>query len=195
MARARLPKANADRLRTNLNSSQLEESHDNTKEYGGIIEKVVDEIIKESILDLDDLIYDIQDLLLNRDNISVDDLNYYIALLPTVIYFATDRAETVGIHADSSSVIRKQKFDDMYLLSSGKTVNDKTSETNKLVINETVIESAYKRAYKKIQSRIQVADMVLNSLKKVLQWNISELEATGNSHQGGSFNAKQSKRK
>ena len=126
MARARLPKANADRLRTNLNSSQLEESHDNTKEYGGIIEKVVDEIIKESILDLDDLIYDIQDLLLNRDNISVDDLNYYIALLPTVIYFATDRAETVGIHADSSSVIRKQKFDDMYLLSSGKTVNDKT---------------------------------------------------------------------
>ena len=122
--------------------------------------------------------------------IDVEDLTYYIAYLPTLIYYVGDRAESVGIKSDSSTVVRKQKFDDFYLLAKGKTVNDKTSETNKLIINESVVESAYKRAYKKIQSRLDIADMVLTSLKKVLQWKITELETSARNSGGVDISAK-----
>lgn len=183
MPRPRLPK-------TDLRIEEVDKAFEASYEYGSIVETVVDNIVGDAIRDLDDIIDEIQVLLSNKENLTVDDLTYYIAYLPTVIYFATDRAESIGIHYDSSSVIRKQKFDDLYLLAKGKTVNDKTSETNKMIINEEVIESAYKRSYKKLQSRIESADMVLNSLKKVLQWNISELETSGTNYQGGTFNAK-----
>lgn len=181
--RAKLPKIN-------LRQEEVEDVKETVDSYGDIVESVVNEIIDKEVSVLDDTIYDIQELLVNKDMIDVDDLTYYIAYLPTLIYYVGDRAESVGIKSDSSTVVRKQKFDDFYLLAKGKTVNDKTSETNKLIINESVVESAYKRAYKKIQSRLDIADMVLTSLKKVLQWKITELETSARNSGGVDIGAK-----
>lgn len=181
--RAKLPKIN-------LRQEEVEDVKETVDSYGDIVESVVNEIIDKEVSVLDDTIYDIQELLVNKDMIDVDDLTYYIAYLPTLIYYVGDRAESVGIKSDSSTVVRKQKFDDFYLLAKGKTVNDKTSETNKLIINESVVESAYKRAYKKIQSRLDIADMVLTSLKKVLQWKITELETSARNSGGVDISAK-----
>lgn len=181
----------------NIRQTEVDDAHDVVYEYGNIVEKVVDDIVLSEVADLDNTILDIQDLLADRANIHPDDLTYYISYLPTLIYFVTDRAESVGIKSDSSSVIRKQKFDDFYLLAEGKTINDKTSETNRLVINEAIVESAYKRAYKKIQSRLEVADMMLTSLKKVLQWHMTELETSAKSYEGKGreLNARSSNRR
>lgn len=181
--RAKLPKIN-------LRQEEIEDVKETVDSYGDIVESVVNEIIEKEVSVLDDTIYDIQELLVNKDMIDVEDLTYYIAYLPTLIYYVGDRAESVGIKSDSSNVVRKQKFDDFYLLAKGKTVNDKTSETNKLIINESVVESAYKRAYKKIQSRLDIADMVLTSLKKVLQWKITELETSARNSGGVDISAK-----
>lgn len=181
--RAKLPKIN-------LRKEEVEDVKETVDSYGDIVESVVNEIIDKEVSVLDDTIYDIQELLVNKDMIDVEDLTYYIAYLPTLIYYVGDRAESVGIKSDSSTVVRKQKFDDFYLLAKGKTVNDKTSETNKLIINESVVESAYKRAYKKIQSRLDIADMVLTSLKKVLQWKITELETSARNSGGVDIGAK-----
>lgn len=181
--RANLPKIN-------LRQEEVEDVKETVDSYGDIVESVVNEIIDKEVSVLDDTIYDIQELLVNKDMIDVEDLTYYIAYLPTLIYYVGDRAESVGIKSDSSTVVRKQKFDDFYLLAKGKTVNDKTSETNKLIINESVVESAYKRAYKKIQSRLDIADMVLTSLKKVLQWKITELETSARNSGGVDISAK-----
>lgn len=181
--RAKLPKIN-------LRQEEVEDVKETVDSYGDIVESVVNQIIDKEVSVLDDTIYDIQELLVNKDMIDVEDLTYYIAYLPTLIYYVGDRAESVGIKSDSSTVVRKQKFDDFYLLAKGKTVNDKTSETNKLIINESVVESAYKRAYKKIQSRLDIADMVLTSLKKVLQWKITELETSARNSGGVDISAK-----
>lgn len=181
--RAKLPKIN-------LRQEEVEDVKETVDSYGDIVESVVNEIIDKEVSVLDDTIYDIQELLVNKDMIDVEDLTYYIAYLPTLIYYVGDRAESVGIKSDSSTVVRKQKFDDFYLLAKGKTVNDKTSETNKLIINESIVESAYKRAYKKIQSRLDIADMVLTSLKKVLQWKITELETSARNSGGVDISAK-----
>lgn len=185
-SRKRLPKAD-------LRKEDVDVAHDVVYEYGDIVERVVDEIVLPEVQDLDNTILDIQDLLADRANIHPEDLTYFISYLPTLIYFVSDRAENIGIKSDSSSVIRKQKFDDFYLLAKGKTINDKTSETNKLIINESIVESAYKRAYKKIQSRLDIADMMLTSLKKVLQWNMTEIETSNKSYEGRGLNARNSR--
>ena len=174
-----------------LQKDEVDKAHDVVYNYGDIVEKVVDEIVLPEVEDLDNTILDIQELLADNGNIVADDLTYFISYLPTLIYFVSDRAESIGIKSDSSSVVRKQKFDEFYLKAEGKTINDKTSETNKLVINESVVESAYKRAYKKIQSRLEVADMMLTSLKKVLQWHMTELETSGKSYEGSGVNVRQ----
>lgn len=172
MNKPKLPKIN-------IREEEILEARDPVEKYGDIVDKVVTELVNEATSELDECIREIKELLKLPQEASVSQLNYYIGYLPTLIYFAGDKAESLGIKSDSSSAIRKEKYDDLYMLATGKTIPDKQSETSKLVTNETVVEGAYKRAYRKCQGKIESADRVLNSLKKILQWRISELETTG----------------
>lgn len=176
--------------RIDIREQEIAKAREPVEMYGDIVDNVVTELVKDATLELDECIRDIMLHLKSPQEMNVPLLNYYIGYLPTIIYFSGDKAETLGIKSDSSSAIRKEKYDDMYALATGRTIPDKQSETSKLVLNETVVESAYKRAYKKCQTKIEAADKVLNSLKKILQWRISELETTGNTSIGGKFNGR-----
>ena len=183
MGRAKLPQID-------IRLEELAQASKNAEDYGEIVNVVVDEVVRKATKQLDELIYEIQNLLKDVQSISVEDLNYYIAYLPTVMYFTTDRAEIVGIKMDSSSAIRKEKYDDLYVLAAGKTIPDKESETRKLVMNETVIETAYKRAYKKVQSKLEHADKVLASLKRVHQFRLNDIELTNYNSKGVTLHAR-----
>ena len=141
------------------------------------------------------MIKEIQAILKDVQSITLEDLNYYIAYLPTVMYFTSDRAEIVGIKMDASSAIRKEKYDDLYVLAAGKTIPDKESETRKLVMNEAVIETAYKRAYKKVQSKLEQADKVLASLKRVHQFRLNDIELTNYNSKGVTLHARNKRNK
>ena len=188
MGRAKLPKID-------VRLDELAQASKNAEDYGEIVNVVVDEVVRKATKQLDELIYEIQNLLKDVQSISVEDLNYYIAYLPTVMYFTTDRAEIVGIKMDSSSAIRKEKYDDLYVLAAGKTIPDKESETRKLVMNETVIETAYKRAYKKVQSKLEHADKVLASLKRVHQFRLNDIELTNYNAKGVTLHARSKRNK
>ena len=183
MGRAKLPKID-------VRLDELAQASKNAEDYGEIVNVVVDEVVKKATKQLDGLISEIQAILKDVQSISTEDLNYYITYLPTVMYFTTDRAEVVGIKMDSSSAIRKEKYDDLYVLAIGKTIPDKESETRKLVMNETVIETAYKRAYKKVQSKLEHADKVLASLKRVHQFRLNDIELTNYNSKGVTLHAR-----
>lgn len=187
MAKPKLPKIN-------IRFDELAEASNNAEQYGDIVNVVVDEVVKKATLQLDQLMEEIQERLLSDGPIPDDDLNYYIALLPTMMYFTTDRAELVGIKMDASSSIRKEKYDDYYILAVGKTIPDKESETRQLVMNETVIENAYKRAYKKVQAKLEQADKVLSSLKRVQNWRMIDIDLQSRSG-GIKFNARNKSKK
>lgn len=182
MGKAKLPQID-------IRLDELAQASKNAEDYGEIVNIVVDQVVKKATEPLDELITEIQELLRDVQAISVDDLNYYIAYLPTVMYFTTDRAEVVGIKMDSSSAIRKEKYDDLYVLAAGKTIPDKESETRKLVMNESVIETAYKRAYKKVQSKLEHADKVLASIKRIHQFRLNDLELTNYNSKGVNLHA------
>ena len=170
---ARLP------LPHNLDEQKLLKKQDKTEEYGSIIINVVDEIADEATEELDKLVSEVKKQLRNREDLQVTDLNYYITTIPVLMYYASDLMEDIGIKADSSEAIRREKYAKFYEKSKAGTIKDKEAETNKLVTDEYLIEAAYQRAYKKVKNRVELAENLLTSLKKVLQWRISELETTG----------------
>jgi hypothetical protein len=188
MARPKLP-------RIDVRLDELAEASKNAEDYGEIVNVVVDEVVQKATKPLDNVMEQIQELLKDVQSMSTEDLNYFIAYLPTVMYFTTDRAELVGIKMDASAAIRREKYDDLYAFAAGKTIPDKESETRKLVMNEIVIETAYKRAYKKVQSKLEQADKVLASLKRVHQFRLNDIELTQYNSTGVTLHAKRNRRK
>lgn len=185
MARPKLPQID-------IREEEIRDAQDVADSYGSIVNKVVDEIVQAACGSLDRAMLEIQDVV-SQNPVIIEDLNYYIGYLPTLLYFAADRAEMVGIQMDSSSAIRKEKYDNLYILAAGKTIPDKQAETRKLVMNEEVIENAYKRAYKKVQLKLEQADKVLASLKRIQTWQLAELETQSNNSKGV-LNVKRRKR-
>lgn len=175
-----------------IREDEIRQAKSTADSYGDIVNRVVDEVVESACSVLDEAITEIQELL-SLDTPPIADLNYFIGYLPTAMYFVSDRAEFVGIQMDSSSAIRREKYDEMYTLAAGKTIPDKEAETRKLVMNETVVEAAYKRAYRKVQSKLEQADKVLASLKRIQQWQLAELETTRNSG-GITLNARNSRK-
>lgn len=164
---------------TDIEDSNLSRCKKQTEDYADVITKVVDSIVDKNCHELDEAVGDVYRILHSSREISIDDLNYYIALIPTHMYYVGNSLENIGIQGDSAAAIRRERFDKAYLEVEGKTINDKQSAANQLVVSETLIEQAFSRAYKKTRSRLDYADSILNSLKKILQWRMSEMEVTG----------------
>lgn len=176
MAKPRLPKID-------IREEEIREAQQVADSYGNIIDRVVEEIVERACGELDKAVADIQHVV-SQKPVDISELNYYIGYLPTLMYFGADRAETVGIQMDSSSAVRKEKYDNLYILAAGKTIPDKQAETRKMVMNEEVVENAYKRAYKKVQSKLEQADKLLASLKRIQQWQLAELDTQSRNNQG-----------
>ena len=176
-----------------IREDEIREAKVTADSYGDIVNRVVDEVVESACNVLDVTISEIQELLA-LDTPPIADLNSFIGYLPTALSFVADRAEFVGIQMDSSSAIRREKYDELYALAAGKTIPDKEAETRKLVMNETVVEAAYKRAYRKVQSKLEQADKVLASLKRIQQWQLAELETTSRNSGGITLNARNSRK-
>lgn len=172
----------------NIEDDRLRKCKQKTEDTADVITRIVDSIVAKHCHELDEAVDDVYRILHSRREISVDELNYYIALIPTQMYYVGNALENIGIQGDSAAAIRRERFDKAYLEVEGKTINDKQSAANQLVISESLIEQAFSRAYKKTRSRLDYADSILNSLKKVLQWRMSEMEVTGHTKgQGTNF--------
>lgn len=143
--------------------------------------QIIDQMMKKYCRELDNAIDEILDLLKTKDEITVEQLNYYVLYLPILMYYAGNAVENLGVEGDTAKAYRLEEFNKAYLEVQEKTVQGKTSAAQNAVQNEQVLENAFGRAYKKAKSRIEVANTLHGSLKKVLQWKISELEITGHS--------------
>ena len=143
-----------------------------------IVKDIADQLVKKYCRDLDNAIDEIKELLKDKDNIEVSKLNYYISYLPILMYYSGNGLEDLGINSDLAKTTRQDAFNEAYLKAGEGTIPEKTSIAQRAVISESVVEKAFDRAYKKVKSRLEYASTLHGSLKKVLQWKISELEVT-----------------
>lgn len=140
----------------------------------------VNSITKNYTSELDKCINEIQELLSNGEDISPQQLNYYISVLPILLYDITGKITELGIKSDAAKMQRRTVFNDAYIQQSQGTVSKKTSIAQNQSMNEQFVEDVMLRAYKECASKIEIATILHSSLKKVQSWKTSELEITRN---------------
>jgi hypothetical protein len=129
---------------------------------------------------LDDCIHEVKELLQNTSTLSNDDLEKYIALLPVLMYELIHKMQVLGVRVDAAKTQKKTRFNTAYMHSDECTVAAKTSDAQLMVEEEQFIEDIYIRVYKQCEKKLDIADMLHSSLKKLMNLRLNEFNVTRN---------------
>lgn len=140
------------------------------------IKEISDELVIQYCDDLDNMMLSIRQLLNSHNNITDVELEYYIMNLANTLYFTGSAQEDLGIKEDTCKAIRQEVYSKAREQATGKTVADKTAQAELIAQAETMTLAIYSRAYKKVKLRMDAGYEMLNSLKKVMNKRITEME-------------------
>ena len=140
------------------------------------IKEISDKLI-EIYCDSLDVEMEVIRLELKENNSLTDDtLEKHILELANILYFTGSAQEDLGIKEDTCKAIRQEVYSKAREQATGKTVADKTAQAELIAQAETMTLAIYSRAYKKVKLRMDAGYEMLNSLKKVMNKRITEME-------------------
>lgn len=149
------------------------------EEHSDTIDKLVNEVIRPYCKDLDKYISFIKDCLSDGENPpSNEELDDFVMNLATYIYFASGACEQLGIRDDISKAIYKEVYHSKRNELNGGTVADKDSIAELGSIQEQITNTVYNRAYKTMKAKVENAQELLSSCKKVLSHRLQEMSLT-----------------
>lgn len=158
---------------------QLQPVCDNVENNSKLMDKVVNNIINPYCKDLDKYVEFIRDVLKDGENPPTDrELDDFCLNLSTLIYFASSMCEQLGIRDDISRALYKEIYHSKRSSLDSGTVADKNSLAELQSQNEQLTNICFNRAYKQMRSKVDSAQELLSSCKKVLSRRMSELELT-----------------
>ena len=164
---------------TDENASSLTKIQENIESNAGALDTIVNEIIAPYCRDLDDYVSFIKDCLKDGENPPTnEELDDFCMNLSTYIYFAGGTCEYLGIRDDIAKAVYKEMYHTARANQSSGTVADKDSLAELASQEEYIVSAAYNRAYKIMKSKVDNAQELLSSCKKVLTRRISEFETT-----------------
>lgn len=146
---------------------------DNTS---NIIKEISDNLVENYCAELDTIMNELHNLLGSSKELSTDTIQDYILYLANILYFTGSAQEDLGIKEDTCKAIRQEVYSKAREQSTGKTVADKTAQAELIAQAETMTLAIYSRAYKKVKLRMDAGYEMLNSLKKVMNKRITEME-------------------
>ena len=147
----------------------------NVDSISDTIKEISDKLVTKYCDDLDDLMIDIKSILTN-DTMTDSYLETAILDLANTLYFTGSAQEDLGIKEDTCKAIRQEVYSKAREQATGKTVADKTAQAELIAQAETMTLAIYSRAYKKVKLRMDAGYEMLNSLKKVMNKRITEME-------------------
>lgn len=148
---------------------------DNARE----LDKIVREIISPYCKDLDKYVAFIKDCLKDGENPpTTQELEDFCMNLSTYIYFAGGMTEYLGIRDDIAKAVYKEMYHESRNSLTKGTVADKDSIAELQSQEEAIVSAAYTRSYKIMKSKIENAQELLQSCKKVLTHRIQQEELT-----------------
>lgn len=169
-------------MKFNLSEDELNkvpEIIDTVETNSRIIDKIVDEIIQPYCKDLDKYVGFIKDCLKDGENPpTTDELDDFCLNLSTYIYFAGGMAEQLGIRDDIARAVYKEMYHTARAGQETGTVADKNSLAELASQEQFIVSSSYTRAYKMMKSKVESAQELLGSVKKVLTRRMTEMELT-----------------
>ena len=143
------------------------------------IEEIVDGITEPFMKDLDKCVKKIQSRIADKKKPVTDaELDDYCIELSTLIYFAGEGAERIGIRDGVAKTTYKEMYNTCRLNCKKGTAQDKTNEAELRSIKESIVSSAYTSAYKSARGKVECAMEVLASIKKIISKRQEELKLT-----------------
>lgn len=146
---------------------------DNTS---NIIKELSDNLVEKYCTSLDVEMEVIRLELKENNSLTDDTLEKHILELANILYFTGYAQEDLGIKEDTCKAIRQEVYSKAREQATGKTVADKTAQAELVAQTETITLAIYSRAYKKVKLRMDAGYEMLNSLKKVMNKRITEME-------------------
>lgn len=169
-------------MKFNISETELDNiiNVNNSVESNGIIiDKIVNDIIQPYCKDLDRYVMFIKDCLKDGENPpTTDELDDFCLNLSTYIYFAGGMCEQLGIRDDIAKAVYKEMYHTARANQDKGTVADKDSLAELASQSEAVSSFTYTRAYKTMKAKVENAQELLSSVKKVLSHRIQEQELT-----------------
>ena len=157
----------------------LTKIQENVESNAGALDTIVNDIIAPYCRDLDKYVGFIKDCLKDGENPPTnEELDDFCMNLSTYIYFAGGTCEYLGIRDDISKAVYKEMYHTARASQSSGTVADKDSLAELASQEEYIVSAAYNRAYKIMKSKVENAQELLASVKKVLSRRIQEAELT-----------------
>lgn len=165
----------ADFLKEVINENKLSECDDllihAESIVGGNIINNVNELTKE----LDCLIDQMHKKVLREEyQISDKELEKLIIRLPILIYELNNVLMKAGIREDLSKIIKQINYNQAFSIQEG-TIADKKSGAELAVKEEQLLETTWKRSVKIISQKMDIANDLLSSCKKIFSKRIEEV--------------------
>lgn len=165
-----------DNIKINTSEPKTAESiMKNVDSISNTIKEISDGLVTKYCKDLDDIMLNIRTTL-GQCNVSDEYLETSILGLANILYFTGSAQEDLGIKEDTCKAIRQEVYSKAREQATGKTVADRTTQAELIAQAETTTLVIYSRAYKKVKLRMDAGYEMLNSLKKIMNKRISELE-------------------
>ena len=143
------------------------------------INDIVSDIIKPYICELDNYVSFIHDILKDGENPpTVQELEDFCMNLSTDIYFASGMQEYLGIRDDIAKAVYKETYNTVRDNTTIGTIADKNSSAELASQQENLISICYTRSYRIVKAKVEAAQELLASCKKIISRRIAELELT-----------------
>lgn len=166
-------------LYDNIELAKINKIKLHVEDNSSLIDEIVSEIITPYCKDLDNYVEFIRDCLKDGENPPKDvELDDFCLNLSTYIYFAGGMCEQLGIRDDISKAVWKEVYNTNRNNLEKGTVADKDSTAELAAQQEQLTNICYNRAYRIMKSKVENAQELLQSCKKVLSRRMQETELT-----------------
>lgn len=168
-------KTNTEALANELKISEVRLLQKRINSNSQAIDDIVNKLVQEHCKPLDNYVKFIQKLLQSENPPTSLELDDFILNLSTLLYFAGEAQESLGIKEDVAKAVKMELYNEIYDKSDG-TIADKSAKADLATQTELITQIVYQRAYKKVKLRMEAGNELLQSIKKVISRRMSEYE-------------------
>lgn len=164
---------------TDIDRNSVSGIQTKVEDHSTVLSDIVNEIIEPYCKDLDRYVMFIKECLHDGETPPTnDELDDFCMNLSTLIYFAGGMCEQLGIRDDISKAVYKEVYNDARSALSEGTIADKDSIAELQAQQEQITSVCYNRAYRIVKAKVEAAQELLASCKKVLTRRCQEFELT-----------------
>lgn len=150
---------------------------DKVEENSAELDKTINDIIERYSGELDDYLLFVRGILRNDEQPPTDaELDDFVMNLSTMIYFTSVGAEQMGIRDDLANSAYKEAYNIARSMQKTGTVADKNTQAELDAMAEKIVSIVYSKAYRILKAKVESAQEVLSSCKKVMSRRMSEYE-------------------